>query len=478
MKKILITCAALLFLQSCSDDYYDSLNVDNVHSPNVPASALVTNATTSYFYQMLNTNVNSNVFRLYAQQWNETQYVEESNYDLETRNINGRLWTELNTNIIYDLTDAKKIVEKDSHISDDVKKNQIAIIELIQVQAWMVMVDTFGDVPYTEASKGDANLSPKYDDAKSIYTDLLNRLQESLAQINVSHPGFGTQDIVYNGDMGKWKKFGGSLLLKLGVQVADADNAMAQTAIQLAISNGVMESDEDSYRLNYPGSEPNVNPLWVDLVASGRKDFVAANTIIDYMNDLEDPRREKYFRQNLGDGVYLGGVYGNATPFRSYTQISDTLHEKSYPGNLLDVTETKFLLAEAAAKGFSVGGTVESFYEEAIKESFAFWGLSEAEADAYLANPKVNFATAEGTWKEKLGKQFYLALYNKGFDAWTVYRRLDSPKMNVAATSGLNVPTRFTYPTAERNLNGANNSAAATAIGGDKLDTKLFWDKY
>ena len=87
MKKIILALATVLAIQSCSDDYYDSLNVDPINPSDVPAEYFVTNAVTSYFYQMLNTNVNLNVFRLWSQQWNETQYVEESNYDLSLIHI-------------------------------------------------------------------------------------------------------------------------------------------------------------------------------------------------------------------------------------------------------------------------------------------------------------------------------------------------------------------------------------------------------
>ena len=478
MKKIILALATVLAIQSCSDDYYDSLNVDPINPSDVPAEYFVTNAVTSYFYQMLNTNVNLNVFRLWSQQWNETQYVEESNYDLETRNINGRLWTRLNTDVLFDLKSAKKLIEENASLSASEKANQLAIVDILRVQAWMVLVDTFGDVPYTEALQGGDNITPKYDDAKTIYTDLINRLKASVSSIEVSGSGFGSNDIVYKGNMSKWKKFGASLLLKAAVQISDADNALAQSTVQEAVAFGIMTSNDDNFTLVYPGSEPYVNPLWDDLVNSGRADFVAANTIVDQMNELNDPRRPKYFRENLGSGVFVGGVYGLATPYATHTQISDLLHRKDYPGNLLDYAEVKFLLAESAARGYAVGGSIESHYNDAILASMEFWGVDSADAAAYLAQPSVAYSSASGTWKEKIGKQFYLAMYNKGFDAWTVVRRLDAPTMNIAATSGLPLPTRFTYPTAERNLNGANNSAASAAIGGDELTTKLFWDKY
>lgn len=475
MKKIFLGIIALVTINSCSDDYYDSLNHDPLNPENVPAAYLVTGAVNSYYTQMLNTNVNTNVFRLYAQHWNETQYVQESNYELDQRNINGRLINTLMQDVIKDLDDAKAIIAEDAFLSDAEKANQTAIAELLQVQAWQVLVDTFGDIPYSQAIQGETYPQPAYDDDAAIYENLISRAIAATNSINTSAEGFGGDDIVYHGDMSAWKKFGASLQLKLGIQIADVNSSLAGSTISNAMSTGVFQSSADNFTLVYPGAEPYVNPLWIDLVKSGRNDFVAANTIVDYMNTLNDPRRFKYFRENLGAGVFVGGIYGNATPFAQHSQISDTLHAIDYPGNLLDYTEVQFMLAEAAARGL-IGGSVETYYNSAITASMEFWGNTPAEISAYLAQSSVAYATAPGDWKQKIGMQYWLAMYNKGFDAWTTYRRLDAPTLNIAATSGLPVPKRFTYPIAEQNLNTENYNAAVAAMGGDELTTSIFWD--
>ncbi|MGV0925232.1 SusD/RagB family nutrient-binding outer membrane lipoprotein [Empedobacter tilapiae] len=489
MKKILLGLAVVFAFNSCTDEEYDRLNHDPMNPEKVPGSYLVTGATTSYFNRMMSTNVNSNIFRLVAQQWNETEYTTETNYDLDGRKISDNLWNEIAMNVLYDLNEAKKMIEADVTLIQTQKKNQLAIADLLQVQAWQVMVDTYGNIPYSEALKGADNISPKYDDAKSIYEDLIKRVNDNINNIDVNAPGFVENDIIYTlpvggevkahtSDMKKWKKFAASLQLKLGIQLSDSDPNLAKTTVENAVKNGVFTSQADNFTLFYTGSEPYTNPLWIDLVKGGRRDFVAANTIIDYMNDLKDPRRGKYFKENLGEGVFVGGTYGQATAFNSFTQISATLESPSYPGTLLDYTEVQFMLAEAAARGFAVGGTAESFYNSGIMASFEFWGNTTSEASVYLAQPNVAYTTASGTWKEKIGKQYWLAMYNKGFDGWTAWRRLDAPKLNLPLETKTPVPMRYTYPISEKNLNGANNSAAAAAIGGDKLDTKLFWDKF
>src|SRR5690606_1002047 len=132
MKKYIMILGTVAFLNSCSDEHYESLNVDPVNPSTVPASFLVSNATESLFDQMVNTNVNTNIFRLVSQYWNETTYITETNYDLDTRNINGNIWNELYTDVLYDLKDAKLKVDEDGSLTDSEKANQKAIIEILE----------------------------------------------------------------------------------------------------------------------------------------------------------------------------------------------------------------------------------------------------------------------------------------------------------------------------------------------------------
>jgi len=95
-----------------------------------------------------------------------------------------------------------------------------------------------------------------------------------------------------------------------------------------------------------------------------------------------------------------------------------------------------------------------------------------------LANPKVAYSTAEGNYKHKIGLQSWIALYNRGFEAWTQWRRLDYPKLVAPPDALSDIPTRIIYPIPEQTLNSVNYKAASAAIGGDAVTTKLFWDKY
>ena len=221
---------------------------------------------------------------------------------------------------------------------------------------------------------------------------------------------------------------------------------------------------------------PNTNPIYVDLVASGRHDFVPASTIIDKMNSLNDPRRPFYFTQK--SGAYLGGVVGASNDYLAFSHVADLIQTPAFPGTLFDYSEVEFLLAEAIERGYTVSGTTAGHYNNAITASIEDWGGTALDATTYLANPAVAYATATGTWKQKIGTQSWIALYNRGTEAWTQFRKLDFPQLIAPPDALSPLPLRFTYPIEEQTLNGDNWKAASAAIGGDAVNNKLFWDKF
>lgn len=473
MKKIVLSIIGLFLVASCSNEDYDNLNRDPNNPTIVTSEALFTSATKSLFDQMTSTNVNTNIFRLFSQYWTETQYIDESNYDLGTRNINGNHWSEMYRDVLYDLKDAKGKVDGEG-LDAGTAANRKAMITCLEVYTWQQLVDTYGNIPYTQALLGTENPSPAYDDAATIYQDLFTRIDAAISSFNTSSGGFGTADVVYNNDIAKWKKFANSIKLRLAIRVIDVASFNSGAKIQEALTSGVFTSNSDNYKVNYAAATPN--PVWVDLVQSNRNDFVPANTVVDYMNTLQDPRRPIYFDQNLGAGVYTGGVYGDSNTWSLYTHVGTALIQPAFRGVLLDYSEIQFYLAHAKAKGVTLPNTVDQYYNAGITASMQDWGVSASDITTYLASTNVAYATAAGTWQQKIGKQFWIAMYNRGFEGWTAWRQLDAPALNVAAESGDTCPTRFTYPFSESTYNGTNRNSAATAIGGDDLYTKLFWD--
>ncbi|RAU81539.1 SusD/RagB family nutrient-binding outer membrane lipoprotein [Pontibacter arcticus] len=497
MKKILIGIFSLVFMASCVDSL-DDFNVDQKRASAAPPETLFTGAVKNMTDILTTPNVNSNNFRFYAQQWTSTQYLDEPRYNMTSRLIPQNLWQTLYRDVLADLQEAKKLLEADQFINAELKSNQMAQIEIMEVYAWSVLVNAFGDIPYTEALDATNSL-PKYDNAQTVYNDLLARLDVALGRINTSTVGgFGEGDIIYNSPftpgtkMAKWAMFGNSLKLKLAMVIADVDNAKAKTLVEAAAPN-VFQSNADNAKFPYMATTPNNNPISSNVKGplTNREDYVAANTIVDRMNTLNDPRRPFYFTElNIADDPktptneafkgFRGGIYGFPNTYTSFSTVSAKIANPAFEALLLDYSEVEFLLAEAAERGYSLTtgvaiGTAAEHYNRAVTASITYWGGTATEATNYLAQPAVAYTTAAGDWRQKIGTQKWIALYNRGFDAWTEWRRLDAPNL-LPPTSDLTIPTRMIYPINEQTLNGANRSAAGAAIGGDVRETKLFWD--
>jgi hypothetical protein len=473
MKKILIIALPLLMaVVSCKKDL-SSLNVDTKNPTQVPASSLFSSAQKNLVDLVTNSNVNINIFRIISQYWTETTYTDEANYDLGTRGIPENFWARMYRDALMNFNETKKVVnanEKDPGL----KANQLALADIMEIYGFYYLVTTYGNIPYSEALDPN-NLFPKYEDQKTIYYDLLTRLDADIAALNPAVGSFGSADLLYGGDVAKWVKFANSFKLKMGITIADYDNAKAQSVVESAVQGGVFTSNADNAMFAYVASPPNTNPIWIDLVQSGRKDFVGTSTIIDMMKNLNDPRLPLYFTTDANGG-YSGGIPGKGNSYSAFSKPSETITAPDFPADLLDYSEVEFDLAEAAQRGYNVGGTASQHYNNAVTASIEFWGGTDAQAAAYLDQPSVTYNPAN--WKTLIGEQKYIALYNRGIDAWIEIRRLDTPTLPDPINALSPFPVRFTYPVNEQNLNTANYKSASAAIGGDEVTTKLFWDKF
>lgn len=497
-KKAIILGVAVTMLSACKKDL-TSLNVNPKNPSTVPSYTLFTGAEHSLANTMTSSNVNLNIFRLIEQQWEETTYTDESNYNLKSRAIPDNIWNSFYSNVLVNLNEAKKVIPTD--VTDAAQqKNEIAIADILEVYTYYYLVTTYGNIPYSEALDISKPF-PKFDDQKTVYDDLLTRLDADIAALNTSGASFGSADIIYGGDPASWKLFANSFKLKMGITIADYDATKAQTVIESAVStangnSGVFTSNDQNAMFSYLSATPNTNPIWVDLVQSGRQDFVANSTLINLLqpgNGIpSDPRLPYYFTVNNA-GVYAGGDPGANVSFGGNSKPSGPLlvagsvgqiTNPDFPGDLLDYAEVEFDLAEAAQRGFNVGGTVTSHYNAGVLASEEFWGVSATAAAAYLAQPNVAFATAFNPATpttvlkplQKIALQKYLALYNRGWDAWILTRRLDYPVLVAPSTAQSAFPIRFTYPVNEQEVNVVNYDQAASAIGGDVVTTHLFWD--
>ncbi|KIB00061.1 SusD/RagB family nutrient-binding outer membrane lipoprotein [Flavobacterium sp. KMS] len=482
MKKIIAILTIGLSMTACVSD---DINTDpNSAYTTVPGS-LINYAQKELSDYISTPNVNENNFRLTMQYWQEAIYVNESNYDFTNRNVSNQIYTDNYVNVLNNLGKAKELINayvptiSEAPAWPKNKKNQLAIIDIMQVYTYQLLVDTFGNIPYTQAANLIAYPLPAYDDASTIYKDLITRINTDITNLDVSATGFPTfteGDKYYGGRIAKWIIFANSIKLKLGIAIADENPALAQTTALSAIAAGVMTSTADNCQFQYLAASPNFNPIYENVVASGRDDFFAAKPLIDYMNTSNDPRIGKYY-QKTEDGTYVGQVVGQGGAFDAFSHIGTFASTPATPGILLNYTEVAFYIAEANARWTSPAAAAP-YYDAAVTTSILEWGGTAAEATAYLASKPYDAAN----WKQSIGEQAWVAMFNQALTSWNFYRRLDYPVLAAPPTAitnaGGKVPVRMTYPVLEQQVNNTNWKAASDAIGGDLLTTKLFWDKF
>jgi len=471
---------AFLVIASCTK--LEDLNKDTKNPTAVPGVTLFSNAQKNLASQIASTNVNLNVFKLFAQYWTETTYTDEANYDIINRTIADNAWMVWYRDVLMDLQEARLTIESSAYATTDEEMaaaNQLLIADILECFVYERMVTLWGDIPYTQALDIE-NINPAYDDAFTIYNDLIVRLNADIAGLspNADYGSYGGADVIYGGNVDMWVMFANSLKLKMGITLAKSNATLAKTTIESAIAGGVFTSNAYNAEVDFLDAPPNTNPLYVDLTLSGRQDFIGTGTMIDsIMNPLEDPRRAAYFTFAPDTNVYLGGIYGASNPYAGYSHVADAIAtDPTFPCIILSYVEVEFYLAEAAARTIIPEGDAPTHYENGIKASFAWWGVDGA--DDYIAKPEVAYATAVGTWEEKIATQAWIAFYNNGYLGWTEWRRLQYPTFVPPPGAAMSdIPLRFTYPVFEQTLNGANYNAAASAIGGDNLTTKLFFLK-
>jgi hypothetical protein len=407
--------------------------------------------------------------------------------------------------------------------------NKRAAVEILRILDFHQETDKMGDMPYSEAMKGDANIKPKYDTQKSIYTAMLTELETALKSFDATKPNvFGNADPYFKGDITKWKKLGYTLMARLGMRMSDIEPASAKSWVEKAVAGGLMTNFADIAYIRYANATNQMNPR-VNTYISG--DFTSpggdnvegskwAGKFIDHLKATADPRLPVISvvwvpagtsytpNNNPADqkGMVNGSINTRPTNFDTYSEPSLLYLDRASPIITMGPAEAYLILAEAAARGWSVGTTAKAAYDEAVRQAMAQWALwptvaphsgtiTSAQVDAYLAaNPyKVTGTFAEQL--EQISTQKWVSMLGDDYEVWSNWRRTKYPVFNYANwtnTSGQKVSypgnvtagkmfRRFSLPTAERNVNNTNYLEAIkrqnfTEETVDLLQGRMWWD--
>ncbi|OJV20018.1 MAG: hypothetical protein BGO21_11550 [Dyadobacter sp. 50-39] len=397
--------------------------------------------------------------------------------------------------------------------------NKLSVSRIWKAYLFHRLTDMYGDIPYSEAGRGlsDKNYTPKYDTQAAIYADLLKELDESIAAFNPAKATFGNSDLVYGGDVTKWKKFAYSLMLRLGMRLTEVDPASAETWVKKAIAGGVITADSDLAKIDYVDGSITASRNFIaaglmgtDYVNPGGDNVEGgkfAKTLIDHLKDTKDPRLNvisivwvpsadgKTFTADTTTALQKGmpnAAFNNLPgDFNSYSEPNPaTILKYSAPLLVLTPAEMHLLLAEANLRGWYSGATAEASYNTAVTSGLKQWALfgsagviSDARIAAYLKNNPFNTGGTMAQKMEQIGTQKWVTLFLEDeYEIFSNWRRTGYPKLTPTNypgnLTGGKIPTRFVIPDSEEQYNKDNFYEARTRQGGtNTLSSVVWWDK-
>ena len=362
--------------------------------------------------------------------------------------------------------------------------NYQAIALTLNAWTYSLLSDAFGDVPMDEAARGDEGIfRPAFNTQQEVYTKILADLETANSLFNTTKPMIYGTEILYNNNIANWKKFCNSLHLRLLLRVSKRTEMDAYTKMAAIINDPVkypvFTKNSESAILQVTGVEPNVSP-WgraIDFTT-----FRAAGAFfIDNLNAFNDPRLPIFNTQaRTSDGKttigYRGipsGFAGSDSQFQFLpSNLNIALVTAPMKVVIMPYAEVEFIKAELAQRG-TIATSAQTHYEAGVKAAIEQWG--GVMPATYFATPA---AAYDGTL-ERIMLQKYYALYFADYQQWYEYRRTGFPVLpkNDGMLNNQQVPVRFRYPQTTVSNNNENYQKAVASMGGDDINTKVWWEK-
>lgn len=509
MKKstIYIPLVALLVSLSGCEKGFDQLNVN-------PTAATALNPVFTFNNAIINTSFPASIL-IFEEPIVQQMFSPNSgilaggNYNIDNRGSSGanaQLWQRYYRDNLRYLVDGLAKTKTDAS-----RTNLYNMLRIWKAYVSMVLTDTYGDVPYSEAGLGylGGNVTPKYDAQESIYTDILKELPEAAAALDASKPT-EAGEIMYGGDISKWKKLAYSVLLRAGMRLSKVNPTLAQSTVQKAVAGGLMQSNADNCAVRNNANYQN--SVGTTLNATEAANYYLTGFFVNYLKSTADPRLSSIAVRYVGAksgpeqtaaravrtpdvqiGMPLGFDNGTIparatadglTSFYDYSQLDRTRMGKfDAPCYLVTYAQTQLLLAEAAQRGWTTG-SVADFYNAGVTAHMKQLGdydatslVSDANVSAYLqSNP---YVAAKGL--ELINTQYWIASFLNGPEVFANFRRSGFPVLTPNPYPGKEIKgnfiNRLSYPDSEQSVNQAKRQEAVTRQGADNLDTRVWWDK-
>ena len=407
-----------------------------------------------------------------------------------------------------------------------------------------MITDLWGDAPYSQALQGDkgsAFFESPFDGQKDIYLGILADLERANTLLSKHESAYyeikKEQDLLFNGDVAKWRKFANSLALRYYMRLSEKESGIAEAGIKKIAANPqqyplIMTSSDDAAMAYFGKTRNDSWPTSTEFDKGPDGTYFRtkmAETLVETLKALNDPRLgvwankvgvplvldpnaangdemingERHISQAVVDGYesvagvpvnfakdYIGiptalttaaaynlKDYEQGTYNPHASQLNDIYKAASGPflkARLISAAEVNFILAEAALKGW-IGGSAQNYYNEGVKQSFETWGVS-ADYNAYIAN--VSFNGLEDIMEQK-----WIASWTAAAEAWFDYRRTGFPDLKAGPAAKRNaLPLRFYYNIDEIDTNTDNADVAIqklepTQFKGDDVSNNSAWSK-
>lgn len=474
---IALALAGLITFTGCGD--FGDINVD----PNNPSKA-DTRYLFAYackkvpLFTMVGTYDPWN--QLYPQYLAERQNIQYSGYAMTDFNTGSYYYETIrNLNDVISLN-TDEATDTEPGVSQlGSSNNQIAASRTLRAFVYMHLTDILGMIPYSEALKGDeGSFNPKYDTQEFIYQDLDRDLSEAFAQFDESGSLDSSFDILYNGNIARWKKLNASVRMMMAIKLTDVDPASGKARFAKAYADGGMTDNADRLEYKYLAEDANQNPLYANIVL-GRRDFAPSKTILDQLLAYNDPRVEAYADPNSA-GEYAGVPFGitqtEITEYKDCATFDPRYYQQNSPMVVISPSHILLIEAEAALRGW-IEADAETLYKAGIAASFKQYDL-DLETEAYYAQPAIAFTGSDQEKIEKIAMQRWLGNYMQdGVEAWSDWRRLNVPRLKPgSAATVTHIPYRRHYYPDDYTTNMANYNAAIAIQGADNFDTRVWWD--
>ena len=354
--------------------------------------------------------------------------------------------------------------------------NQKAVARILKAYYFWNITDRWGDVPYSEALQGTDNFTPVYDTQEAIYDSLFVELKSAADQLELS--GSLQNDIMYDGDMEKWRKLSNTLRLLMAVRLSEVDQEKAAQEAQAALNDGIMSSNEDNFVFQHLASENNENYWYNQVVRQSREWWALSEGLVSLMKPVDDPRLPIYGDPAISSDEFIGLKFGssdeNQISAQDYSLLGADIHEQDAPVYLVTHAEALFAKAEAAQRGW-VNGSAATAYNQAVQSSVQQWTEGASDGSDFITQPDIAYSPANGL--EQIVTQRYVHLFMHGYQAWALYRRTGYPDI-MESPRGRDVPLRQSY-TADEELNNTKNYEDAVQRqfdGENTLYGRLWWD--